>query len=230
MDLLEAAARRHSVRKYIPGPLTEGQAEAIRSAVEQANKATGLHIQLVVDEPKAFSSAVHTYGQFAGVSNYLVMAGPRGVRPERQLGYEGEKIVLLCTTLGLDSCWVGLTYKKIPSAFTIAQGEKLHCVIALGTGATHGIQHPQRPAERFYSVDGGSPAPDWFMDGIRCAQLAPTAVNQQKWRFTLHQDGSVEPGTAFSLAGYAQVDLGIAMYHFGLGAGEDSFTWRKPWG
>ena len=54
--------------------------------------------------------------------------------------------------------------------------------------------------------------------------LAPTAVNQQKFLFTLEEDGrvSAQPGHAF----YAKMDLGIAKYHFELGAGKGSFQWK----
>ena len=36
----------------------------LRSAIEEANAESGLNIQLVVNEPKAFGSKLHTYGTF----------------------------------------------------------------------------------------------------------------------------------------------------------------------
>lgn len=54
------------------------------------------------------------------------------------------------------------------------------------------------------------------------ALLAPTAMNQQKFRFTL-KDGKVsaKAGTGF----YSKIDLGIAKYHFGLGADKPGMVW-----
>lgn len=64
--------------------------------------------------------------------------------------------------------------------------------------------------------------PQWFRAGMEAAQLAPTAVNQQKFSFVL-KDGKVlaKAGTGF----YTKLDLGIVKYHFEIGAGKDNFTW-----
>lgn len=34
--------------------------------------------------------------------------------------------------------------------------------------------------------------PQWFVNGVNAALLAPTAMNQQKFFFTLQPDGSVK--------------------------------------
>ena len=224
MDIKEAIKARHSVRKYDDRPIEREKVETLRDAINRANRSGGLDIQLVLDEPKAFGSKLVTYGQFAGVKNYLVMAGPKGRQAEENIGYYGEQIVLLAQTLGLSSCWVGLTYKKIPGAFTLAEGEVIHCVIALGYGLTPGVQHPLRPVENYYECEGEPP--QWFLDGMEAAMLAPTAVNQQKFRFILHEGGKVEAKPLFSMVGYTYVDLGIVKCHFEMGAGKVSFLWK----
>ena len=224
MDIKEAIKARHSVRKYDDRPIEREKVETLRDAINRANRSGGLDIQLVLDEPKAFGSKLVTYGQFAGVKNYLVMAGPKGRQAEENIGYYGEQIVLLAQTLGLSSCWVGLTYKKIPGTFTLAEGEVIHCVIALGYGLTPGVQHPLRPVENYYECEGEPP--QWFLDGMEAAMLAPTAVNQQKFRFILHEGGKVEAKPLFSMVGYTHVDLGIVKCHFEIGSGKVSFLWK----
>ena len=154
------------------------------------------------------------YGQFSGVKNYFVMAGPKGKEAEEKIGYYGEKLVLLAQTLGLNTCWVGLTYKKIPGTYTLRDGDIVHCVIALGYGTTPGVQHPMKPVEQFYESNGLAPV--WFRAGMEAALLAPTAVNQQKFK---------EAKTLFSMAGYTNIDLGIVKCHFEIGAGKENFTW-----
>lgn len=58
--------------------------------------------------------------------------------------------------------------------------------------------------------------------GIEAALLAPTALNQQKFVFSLENDKvSAKAGLGF----YSKIDLGIAKYHFELGAGTDNFKW-----
>ena len=223
MELIDAIKARHSVRKYTDRPLEPEKVATIREAVSRINAASGLNIQLVLNEPRCFSSGVWKYGQFSGVKNYFVMAGPKGKEAEVRIGYYGEELVLLAQTLGLGTCWVGLTYKKIPGTFTLRQGDVVHCVISLGYGLDSGVQHPMRPAENFYECDGQPPR--WFLSGIDAAILAPTAVNQQKFRFILHPGNTVEARALFSMAGYANVDLGIVKYHFEIGAGRSNFNW-----
>ena len=224
MELIDAIKARHSVRKYSEQPIETAKVDVLKDAVGRINAQTGLNIQLVLDEPKAFSTGMWKYGQFSGVKNYFVMAAPKSREAEEEIGYFGEELVLLAQTLGLNSCWVGLTYKKIPGTFTLREGDVVHCVIALGYGATPGTQHPQKKAENFYECEGVPP--QWFKDGLEAALLAPTAVNQQKFKFILHPGNVVEARTSFSMAGYVNIDLGIVKYHFEIGAGKDNFSWK----
>ena len=223
MEHIEAIKSRHSVRNYTDQPLEASKLATLRKAIEEANAESGLHIQLVVNEPKAFANKIITYGKFSGVKNYLVLAAPKGKEWEEKVGYFGEMIVILAQTLGLNTCWVGLTYKKIPEAFSLNEGEIIHCVISLGYGANQGVQHPQKSAEKFFEADGE--VPDWFKAGLEAALLAPTAVNQQKFKFILHDGNKVETQTFSSLWGYTQIDLGIVKYHFEVAAGKENFQW-----
>ena len=224
MELIDAIKARHSVRKYSEQPIETAKVDVLKDAVGRINAQTGLNIQLVLDEPKAFSTGMWKYGQFSGVRNYFVMAAPKSREAEEEIGYFGEELVLLSQTLGLNTCWVGLTYKKIPGTFTLREGDVVHCVIALGYGATSGTQHPQKKAENFYECEGVPP--QWFKDGLEAALLAPTAVNQQKFKFILHPGNVVEARTSFSMAGYVNIDLGIVKQHFEIGAGKDNFSWK----
>lgn len=223
MELKEAIHFRHSVRRYTDKPIDDDIKAALGKYVERCNDESGLNIQLVMDEPRAFASKLVTYGQFSGVRNYLVMAGPKGREWEEKIGYFGEKIALFAQTLGLNTCWVGLTYKKIPGTYTLREGDTIHCVIALGYGANQGNPHPLKSLDKFYEPHG--PVPEWFADGLEAALLAPTAVNQQKFKFILHEGNRVETKTFSSIWGYTQIDLGIAKCHFELAAGKDNFEW-----
>ena len=139
MELIEAIKARHSVRKYFDKPIERAKVAQLRTEIDRVNEESGLNVQLVVNEPKAFSTGLWKYGQFSGVENYLVMAGPKSKETEEKIGYYGEQLVLLAQTIGLNSCWVGLTYKKIPGTFTLRDGDIVHCVIALGYGMMPGV-------------------------------------------------------------------------------------------
>ena len=60
--------------------------------------------------------------------------------------------------------------------------------------------------------------PEWFRNGMEAAMLAPTAVNQQKFLFTLDDDIVTAERTGGM---YSLVDLGIVKYHFEIGSGKE---------
>ena len=228
MNELEAIQARHSVRKYIDKPIEAKKVKALQDCIAECNHAGGLHLQLVTNEPQAFKgSNAPMYGKFEGVDNYVALVAPKGAAGDKLTGYYGERVVLLAQTLGLNSCWVGLTFKKVKTAYSVAQGEELKGVIALGYGAIQGVQHPQKKTIADVAVNkSGKPFPEWFVSGIEAALLAPTAVNQQKFEFILYPDNRVEAKTKFSFIGYTHIDLGIAKYHFELAAGKENFNWK----
>lgn len=216
MTIQEAMQARHSVRSYTEKKIPEDLVTRLNAEIEACNRESGLHIQLVTDEPHAFDGWMAHYGKFTGVRNYIALIGPESARLEEQAGYYGERLVLLAQTLGLNTCWVAMTFSKgaARQRCTIARGEKLACVIALGYGATQGVPHRSKPMEALCEADG--PLPDWFRAGMEAAMLAPTAVNQQKFCIALKGD-QVQ---ARSLGGfYAKIDLGIVRYHFEAGSG-----------
>lgn len=225
MTLQEAIVARHSVRQYKNRAIEADKVEQLRAAIDEANRTAGLHLQLVTDEPEAFAHGLAKYGKFSGISNYIALVCRKG--QDEQLGYYGERIVLLAQTLGLNSCWVGLTFSKQPGHYTIGADEQLHGVIALGYGQTQGVQHPVKPIEKFYKAPSAS-IPEWFKKGVEAAVLAPTAMNMQKFEFELLPDGRVAARTRFTLMGsYLKLDLGIVKCHFELGAGKENFRWAK---
>lgn len=220
MELMEAVKARHSVRKYKDRPLGESVKKVLQNKIDECNKESGLHMQLVTDEPKAFSGKMAHYGSFSGVTDYIAVVGKRGSDLEEKCGYYGEKLVLFAQQLGLNTCWVALTYSKVPDAFSVVQGEKLVLVIALGYGENQGHARKSKTVNEVCKVQGEMP--DWFKAGVEAALLAPTAVNQQKFTFILSGNRvTAKAGMGF----YTKVDLGIAKYHFEIGAGTDHFVW-----
>ncbi|MGN0783514.1 MAG: nitroreductase family protein [Christensenellales bacterium] len=218
MDLKKAMQERHSVRSYLDKPIESGLLKELTAVIDECNADGGLHIQLVVNEPKAFDGFMAHYGKFSGVKNYVALVGGKG--KDEKIGYYGEKIVLAAQALGLNTCWVAMTYKKIKTAFAVGKGEKLYCVLALGYGATQGVAHKSK-SESKVSV-GYDSAPESFKNGVKAALLAPTAVNQQKFTFS-YENGEVtaKAGVGF----YSKIDLGIAKYHFELGSGTTDVNW-----
>ena len=227
MTIQEAIKARHSVRAYREQPLTEDVVKVLTEKITELNNVGQLHMQLVQNEPKAFQGKMAKYGRFRGVNNYVVVAGQKADDLDVRVGYYGEQLVLFAQTLGLNTCWVGLNYSKIPGTYVLDEGEKIACYIAIGYGETQGGSHKIKTVEQVSNASNITPT--WFRNGVEAALLAPTAVNQQKFSFEYvgMKDGhhQVHAKKGFSMIGYTQMDLGIAKYHFEVGAGKDKFEW-----
>ncbi len=227
MTIHEAIEARHSVRAYKDQPLSEEIVKVLEDEIVKLNNEGQLHIQLICNEPKAFQGTLAKYGKFRNANNYLVMAGKRADDLDERIGYYGEHIVLLAQTLGLNTCWVGLSYSKVPGTYVLEEGEKIACYIAIGYGETQGSGHKIKTVEQVSNASDITPS--WFKKGIEAALLAPTAVNQQKFSFEYvgmsNNRHQVRAKKGFSMIGYTQMDLGIAKYHFEVGAGKVNFEW-----
>lgn len=181
MTMMEAIKKRHSVRSYLDKKIPEDIRKQLQDEICVCNQESGLNIQLVLNEPKAFTGIMAHYGKFRGVQNYIAL-----------IGEKSEEL-----------------------------DEKLICVIALGYGKTQGIEHKSKAMEDVCQVEGEMP--DWFKKGMEAALLAPTAVNQQKFFFSLHGNVVLARETG---GVYSKIDLGIVKYHFEVGAGKENFRWK----
>ena len=223
MNLQEAVLARHSVRSYLDKPHDPSSVAELQALVSELNAQSGLHMQLLLNEPKPFGGLLSKIGWLAGVKNYLALVGPDGGELDEKCGYYGERFVLEAQMRGIDSCWVGGTYSKGKCTAEVAPGEKLSLVIALGYARKPGRAHKSKSFDQVATVSGS--APEWFKRGVECALLAPTAVNQQKFRFALVGSDGVRATT--ERGAFTSVDLGIAKYHFEIGAGEGDWKWVK---
>lgn len=230
--------QRHAVRTYLDKDIEQDTLKMLNEVVDECNREGNLNIQLVCDEPKAFDGFMAHYGKFKNVRNYFAMIGPDTPDLDEKCGYYGAKLMLTAQALGLNTCCVYLTYKKISNAFVVNDNEKLVCVIAVGYGDTQGKQHTSKtfndvvlqnetmPEWQNASISIDSVAddmPQWFKDGIEMALLAPTAMNQQKFEFML--DGN----NVHAIPGFGvctKIDIGIVKFFFEIGAGKDNFNWQ----
>lgn len=208
MEIFEIIKQRHSVRQYTNRAIEPEKRSVLDAMVKEINKEANLSIQIIYDDTKCFDSFMAHYGKFSGVANYIALVGKKSAKSDETLGYYGEKLALKAQELGLNTCWVALTHGK--SKAVVNKGEKEVCLISLGYGAVQGVEHTSKPLKNLcnYSED----MPQWFLDGMNAAMLAPTAMNQQKFLFELTSDGIVKATAGGGF--YTKLDLGIVKCHF----------------
>ena len=216
MTLMEAIDARHSVRAYKDEPIEQDVRDQLDAFIAECNRESGLHVTVRYDDPDGFDSRMAHYGSFSNVKNYIILAGKKAADFDFVCGYYGEKIVLYAQQLGLNTCWAALTFNKKKVKELVPAGETLSMVIALGYGETQGHPHKGKSLHDVIEVTGGMP--EWFVSGVESALKAPTAVNQQKFCFSL--DGDEPSVRVKGIGAYAKVDLGIAAYHFEAATGK----------
>lgn len=209
MEIIEA---RHSVRQYKDIKIEAEKRTVLNALAAEINEKTGLHIQIIYDEPKCFNSMMAHYGKFSGVNNYISIVGAKGKDLDEKAGYFGQQLVLKAQELGLNTCWVAMTHGK--SQAIINKGEKQAIIISLGYGENQGVAHKNKELSSLANVSDNDP--EWYKEGVKAALLAPTAVNQQK--FFIERAGEQAKITA-PKGMMTKMDLGIVKYNFEFASG-----------
>ena len=212
MTELEALQSRHSVRFYQDRKIEPELVEKIRDFLKECNEKGNLRLELAEDAGETFTSFFNRGSGLPSAPSVIACIGPDDDTLEDRIGYYGEKAVLFAQQNGLNTCWAGFfSPKGVP--VKAQKGERLVLVIAIGYGKDSGKNRKSKTIEQVSVSE--TEVPEWFRYGVELALLAPTAINQQKFEFCYHSDGTV---TAKAQKGpFSKVDLGIVKYHFDLG-------------
>ena len=213
MTELEAIKARHSVRAYQEKPIEAGALAKLNEMVGECNRRGNLHLQVLPDSGGLFSNPFCMVSGLSRAPAAVACVGPDDETLDERVGYWGERLVLFAQTLGLNTCWVGMCSKGRSHA-DIRPGEKMLLAIALGYGKDDGKPRSSKTPEQVSRAEGE--APEWFRLGVEAALLAPTAMNQQKFFFTLKGDGTVLSKAGKGIC--SKLDLGIVRYHFDVAA------------
>lgn len=217
-DILQLIEERRSVRQYKDIPIEKEKREILNVCAAELSEESELDIKIIYDEKTAFDSSMAHYGNFENVGNYIAIFG--APKKDEAAGYYAEHLVLKAQELGLNTCWVALTFDKSKVKPLKKEGQKLYMVIALGYGEKTSGKRKSKTIEQVTEVKGEKP--DKFDEGAKACLLAPTAINQQKFLIKC-KDKKVEivkKGLGF----YTEVDLGIVKCHFELVTGIKVFN------
>lgn len=219
MTLEEAMQARHTVRKYTNAPIPEELISKLNARILEHNQKYGLAIKLITDDGSAFGPVVKLI-LAKGIKNYFLLAGPDTPELGEHLGYSSADLMLYAQTLGLNTWWVGGTFNR-KGITKKANGNKIIGIVAVGYGAAQGTPHKSKNPQEVSSFEGESPV--WFLEGVKAALLAPTALNKQAFFIKGHgKKVSITCNNGI----FTGADLGLVKYHFELGAGIDNFEWE----
>ncbi|MDL2253268.1 nitroreductase family protein [Ruminococcaceae bacterium OttesenSCG-928-I18] len=224
MTLQQAIEKRISRRRY-EGPLKPDSASKLKKKMEALNAENDLSFSLVEDDPALFGGFSKSYGMFTGVCSFFMAAGQReDPLLHEKVGHAGQQLVLLATTLGQGTCWVGGSFDRAGVENLLPDWEQLVAVITVGPAAETPSAKERllrrathlRREEKNWQADGQAPA--WFLEGCAAAARAPSALNARPVRFG-YKDGRARAAIPAGAQAVQHVDLGIAKCHFELAAG-----------
>lgn len=230
MTDLEAIELRHSRRGYLDTPINPDSIRSLQGEIDEYNKISGLSIQFVEHGKEAFKGFHLGYGLFSGVQSYIAIVGKKTDNDLlEKAGYYGEKLVLKATGFGLGTCFVGGTFNRNKTSCIIKEDETLAIVITIGNveekkgmkeNLLYKLAHRGTKAiDQMYVSD--SQVPDWFLQGMKAVQKAPSAVNLQP--VLLHYQNGTVTAEVKNVSHLQLVDLGIAKLHFEIGSGMGQF-------
>ena len=201
------------------------------------------------DDLKALKG-LGTYGFIRGATGFIVGAIDEDARHLEDYGYLLEKIVLYATGLGLGTCWLGGTFTKSSFAVRISaqDGELVPAVCSVGYPARNprridkiirrGAKADKRKpwSQLFIDREHGVPltrsAAGDYAEVLEMVRIGPSASNKQPWRivrdngswhFYLERSPGYSKqrlGKLSSKSDLQRIDMGIAMCHFQLTAGQ----------
>lgn len=219
MTMEQAMAERHMVRKYTDKNIPEELVEKLEERITDNNEIHHLNMKLVTNSTSAFNAVIKLI-LAKGVKNFIILSGTESSDLDEKLGYCGADLMIYAQTLGLNTWWVGGTFNR--SVSSMVPGKKVIGVIAIGYGVTQGKMHKTKTAEEVATYEGRQP--QWFIDGVNAALLAPTALNKQAFSIK-GSDNKVRITCEESI--FKGANIGLVKYHFELGAKKDNSIWLE---
>ena len=241
MDAFEVIKKRISCRAFSGEDIEREKIEKLIACIERINEKTGLHFQIYTGLTKEESVVKLARTMFDGkVYWYAALVGGEDELSAEKVGYYGEELVLLATSLGLGTCWVGASYDRDSINPEIGQGEKLWCVIPIGYPAKKiplkqrlirdGLRKKTPAPEKIVEGDTAfQDLPEWVRISMQAVVDGPSAIN----KLPIHL--ICEKNNYFMKIykenhGYEWTDLGIAKYQFWYAANALDVHGEWEWG
>jgi hypothetical protein len=189
-----------------------------------------------------------TYGMIKGANNFVAGVVGRGERYLEDYGYIFEKMILYLTDLGLDTCWLGglfVSRKEFAKAVNLKEGETIPAITPVGYRADKasfadklirlnvGSNSRKSWNKLFFDKTFDTPldkeSAGGYVTALEMVRLAPSGSNRQPWRIIKERDKDIfhfflmrnkVSDQIYKEIDLQKIDMGIAMCHFELTAGE----------
>jgi hypothetical protein len=193
---------------------------------------------------------LNTYGFIHNSPAFIIGASRPAPMNLENFGYRMELIVLHATDLELGTCWLGGTFTRSGFMHKIhaAQQESIPAVCSVGhinlaastvdqaVRLKAGSQYRLNWESLFFDRQFGAPlTPEnagSYAEALEMVRIGPSASNKQPWRIVKQGDRwhfYLQRTTGYrewwiarlmAIADMQRIDMGIAMCHFALAAGE----------
>jgi len=237
----EAIKKRISCRSYDDRMIDDEVLENLGRYIEELNKSSGLHFQLLCSKEPGTPSVKVAKTMFSGpIYACAALVGGDDKLSAEKVGLFGESLVLYATKLGLGTCWVAGTYDANSISPKVEEGEKVWSVITLGYATEKtplrqkmiraGIRKSDRDVKQFLESEiAYKDLPSWVQRGVEAILLGPSAVNGQPVNI-VYSEGNVSAKLRKSNHGLEYVDLGIAKKQFMAAACDQGVDGTFEWG
>jgi hypothetical protein len=248
---------RRSFRSYSQEPVEQEKLDALIGFMQNLPAApfgTPVRFALCDMGHKGPGRIPGTYGMIKGARWFLAGAAQNSPMDMEDFGWLFECIILRCTDLMMDTCWMGATINRGPFAqkLNLRPDETIPAVSPLGYRTTRrsltdavarmSVRAASRKPwhELFFDETFDAPlkeqgAGQWAI-ALESVRLGPSATNRQPWRVVGNSNGfhffcQRFPGydKITKSADMQRIDMGIAMCHFELVAREEGLpgAWKK---
>jgi len=240
-DIEKTIRSRRSVRTYDGRALAAEDTEKLSVFMQSIKNPYGIPVDFKLLDGKEYGLKCPVI-----IGTDLFVGGKVTCQPHafEAFGYAFEMLVLYAQSLGIGTVWLGGTMNRsaFEDAMALADGEIMPCAGPLGYPAEK-MSMRENVMRKTIHADERLPFEELFFDGtfdrpltaekaealarpLEMVRFGPSAVNKQPWRAVV-LDGAVHfylrrsKGFGHSAElDMQKIDMGIALCHFDLAAGE----------
>lgn len=245
--ITEVIKIRSSCRTYDLQDIEESVLVKLKSYIEEINQEsnnsntsnTNARFLIINKTTSEKGEKLGTYGVISGANTFIVGVINNEKYDAVRFGYLFEKIILFATDLGLQTCWLGGTFKRedFIKYSNLAENEYIPIVSPLGykkdksrilevamrrvVGANNRKSWNKLFFDKSISKALEQDVSGFYATSLEMVRLAPSASNKQPWRII--KDKNLYHFYLYRTKGYGvdnydmqKNDIGIAMCHFEL--------------